>query len=122
VAGLIAALAAALKVAPTVAIAEDDGAKRQFLTSCAVCHTAEPGAPHRQGPNLVGVLGRKAATIHGFKYSPVLTGSTLVWDEATLDRWIEDAQAMLPGTTMAYRQRDPDKRKAIIAYLKSLNP
>lgn len=118
VAGLIAALA----ILPTSAIADDDAAKRQFLTSCGVCHTAEPGAPHRQGPNLAGVLGRKAATINGFKYSPVLANSALVWDEATLDRWLEDAQALLPGTTMAYRQHDPDKRKAIIAYLRSVKP
>jgi cytochrome c len=118
----VKSLTAALAVLSTSAIAEDDAAKRQFLTSCGVCHTAAPGAPHRQGPNLAGILGRKAATISGgFKYSSVLARSTLIWDEATLDRWIEDAQAMLPGTTMAYRQRDPDKRKAIIAYLKSLN-
>lgn len=115
-------MAAALIFAPAAGAAENDTAKRQFVTSCGTCHTAEPGAPHRQGPNLAGVVGRKAATIDGFKYSGVLAASALVWDEPTLDRWIEDASAMLPGTSMAYRQRDPDKRKAVIDYLKSLKP
>ena len=42
------------------------------------------------------------------------------WDEATLDPWMENAQGTHPGTIMNYRQRDPDKRKAILSYLKTL--
>jgi cytochrome c len=119
---LIETAVAALAFAPAVCLADDDAAKRQFLSSCGTCHTVEPGAPNRQGPNLAGVVGRKAATVDGFKYSSALTESRFVWDETTLDRWIEDAQAMLPGTSMLYRQRDPDKRQAIISYLKSIKP
>jgi cytochrome c len=105
------------------ALADDSAANRQqFLTSCGVCHSAEPGAPHRQGPNLNGIFGRKAASVDGFKYSEALTRSDLMWDEQTLEGWIEDAAAALPGTTMNYRQRDPEKRKMIISYLKSLKP
>ena len=100
---------------------EDPGAK-QFLASCGVCHTVESTAPPRQGPNLAGIFGKPAGKRDGFKYSDALAASGLVWDEATLDRWIEDAQAALPGTSMAYRQRDPEKRKLIIAFLKSLSP
>jgi cytochrome c len=100
-----------------------DADRQQFLTSCGVCHTAEPGAPHRQGPNLYGIFGRKAATVDGFnKYSEALARSGLTWDEETIERWIEDAAAALPGTSMNYRQRDPEKRKMIISYLKSLKP
>jgi cytochrome c len=103
--------------------AEDSDANRQqFLTSCGVCHTAEPGAPHRQGPNLYGVFGRKVGTVDGFKYSEALARSGLIWDEETLEHWTEDAAAALPGTTMNYRQRDPEKRKMIISYLKTLKP
>jgi cytochrome c len=119
---LIAAAFAAFTLTPATGHADDEAARRQFLTSCGTCHTVDPGAPNRQGPNLAGVLGRRAGTIDGFKYSSALTESRLVWDEATLDRWIEDAQAMLAGTSMLYRQRDPDKRQAIISYLKSIKP
>jgi cytochrome c len=119
---LIAGVTAAPMLASAVGAVDDDAGKRQFVTSCGTCHTTDPAAGHRQGPNLAGVLGRKAATANGFRYSSALTSSALVWDETTLDHWIEDAQGMLPGTNMLYRQRDPDKRKAIISYLRSLTP
>ena len=111
----------ALALSPCVAHANDD-AKRQFLTSCGVCHAIEKDAAPRQGPNLLGIIGRKAGQVPEFKYSEALAKADLTWDEATLDRWIEDAAAVQPGTVMAYRQRDPDKRKLIIAYLKTLVP
>jgi len=95
-------------------------AKQLFLSGCGVCHTADKGAPNRQGPNLFDVFGKPAGFRTDFKYSEPLKSSGLVWDEPTLDRWIEDAQAMRPGTIMAYRQRDPERRRLVIAYLKSL--
>lgn len=95
-------------------------AKAQFLSSCGVCHTAEKGGANRQGPNLHDIVGRPAAAKGDFKFSEPLKSSGFTWDEATLDRWIEDAQATRPGTSMAYRQRDPERRKLVIAYLKTL--
>jgi cytochrome c len=95
-------------------------AKQLFVSACGTCHTAEKGAPNRQGPNLYDIIGKPAAAKSDFKYSDVLKSSGFVWDEATLDRWTEDAQLMRPGTIMAYRQRDRDRRKLVIAYLKSL--
>ncbi len=94
--------------------------KAQFTTSCGVCHAVELGAPPRQGPNLAGIYGRAAGIVADFKYSTVLKTGGWVWDEATLDPWMENAQAVHPGTIMNYRQRDPEKRKAILTYLKTL--
>lgn len=114
--------AAPLARSPAVAQEADlEAAKKQFLTSCGVCHTVEPGAPPRQGPNLHGVYGRKAASLPEFTYSDALKGVDWTWDDATLDPWIENAQSVRPGTVMNYRQADPAKRKLIIAYLKSLS-
>lgn len=96
-------------------------AKAQFLSSCGVCHTAEKGGANRQGPNLHDVVGKPAATRADFKFSEALKSSGFVWDEAMLDRWIEDAAAVRPGTIMAYRQRDAERRRLVIAYLKSLS-
>lgn len=112
---------AMLSLCAATAFADEaaDG-RAQFLTSCGVCHVVEPGAPPRQGPNLGGVYGRKAGTLPGFKYSAALKDGGWVWDETTLDPWMENAQAMHPGTVMNYRQRDPDKRKLILSYLKTL--
>jgi cytochrome c len=94
--------------------------KRQFLNACGTCHAAEPSAPHRQGPNLFGIMGKPAASLDGFKYSDALKASGLTWDEATLDKWLTDAQAAQPGTTMLYRQANPERRQLVISYLKSL--
>ena len=94
--------------------------EQQFKTSCGVCHTAVEGEPPRQGPNLHSVYGRRAGTLAGFNYSAALKNGGWTWDETTLDPWIENAQAAHPGTYMNYRQANPEKRKLVIDYLKSL--
>jgi len=104
----------------TLARADDDPNRAQFLTSCGTCHAVEPGAAPRQGPNLLGVFGRKAGTLEGFKYSDALKSADWVWDESHLDQWIENAQAMRPGVVMPYRQADPAKRAKAIEFLKTL--
>jgi cytochrome c len=118
----IGLLLAALGALPAAARAADPGpGEKQFLASCGVCHTAEKGGEARQGPNLFGVYGRKAGTLPGFKYSAALKDGGWVWDETTLDPWITNAQAAHPGTVMNYRQANPEKRKLVIEYLKSLS-
>jgi cytochrome c len=96
-----------------------DAAKQQFTTSCGVCHATEQGVPARQGPNLGTVYGRHVAALPDFKYSDALKSGDWVWNEATLDPWIENAPAAHP-VTMNYRQSNPDKRRLIISYLKGL--
>jgi len=114
-------LIAAQAGAGSAAVASDPAAEAQFKKSCGVCHSVDPAAPPRQGPNLSGVIGRPAGTMEGFKYSPAFQAASggVVWDEATLDRWISDPQAMIPGTVMLYKQADPDKRRLVIEYLKT---
>jgi len=111
---------ASVIVGLAIAQADDDPNRAQFVTSCGTCHTVEPGAAPRQGPSLLGVFGRKAGTLDGFKFSEPLKTADWVWDEAHLDQWIENAQAMRPGVTMPYRQADPAKRAKVIEYLKTL--
>ena len=96
-------------------------AETQFKKSCGTCHAAAPDAAPRQGPNLFGVVGRAAGGVAGFKYSPAfVAGQTgILWDEATLDRWLADPQAVIPGSVMLYKQADPDKRRLIIEFLKT---
>jgi len=73
------------------------------------------------GPSLRGVYGRPAGSVPGFAYSrafkSILQG--VVWDGGTLDVWIMDSQAWVPGSMMFYKQPDPDIRRKIIAYLKA---
>ena len=114
------AWAAILRVA-SPADATDPAAEAQFKKSCGTCHVAATDAAPRQGPNLFGVVGRKAGAVEGFKYSPAfITGDDgVVWDEGTLDRWLADPQSVIPGAIMIYKQADPDKRRLVIDYLKT---
>jgi cytochrome c len=42
----------------------------------------------------------------------------LTWDEATLDRWLINPSAMVPGTKMFFQIGDAQTRADIIAFLK----
>jgi len=75
------------------------------------------------GPNLRGVYGRPAGTVKGFEYSRTLlkTLAGMEWNDASLDVWITNPQAWVPGVYMFYKQPDPEVRRKIILYLKA-NP
>lgn len=88
-----------------------------FSRQCGTCHVAVADGGVRQGPNLHGVVGRKAGTVPGFKYSAGYPASGIVWTAATLDTYLANPQAMIPGSVMAYRQADPEIRQTIIAWL-----
>jgi cytochrome c len=94
---------------------------RQSFETCAVCHTAERGGDNGLGPNLWGVYGMHAGTNADFAYSAGLKASAIVWSDTTLDRWLTSPSALVPGTLMGFAGlKDPDERKALIAYLKTL--
>lgn len=106
------------------AAAAPDG--RAAFRQCAVCHTAAApdtaaGKMRLVGPPLWGVYGRPAASVPDFNYSRAMKASGLVWDEATLDRFLTDPRVAVPGTMMSFAgEKDATKRAAIIAYLKTL--
>ncbi|RXG94025.1 c-type cytochrome [Bradyrhizobium zhanjiangense] len=92
-----------------------------FKQQCAVCHTTNLSEPMRQGPPLVKIVGRPAGKLDGFRYSENLAKADFAWDEAKLDAWLANPQAVVPGVVMAYRQAKPETRAAIITYLKEQN-
>lgn len=89
-----------------------------FSRQCGTCHVVAADGGPRQGPNLHGVVGRKAGSLASFKYSPGYVASGIVWDDATLDAYLTNPQALIPGSVMAYRQGNADTRKTIIDWLK----
>jgi cytochrome c len=96
------------------------GAPRAFGI-CLSCHSVKPGQTV-VGPSLFGVYGTRAGDVPGYAFTADLKKSGLVWNDATLDRWLTSPVAMVPGTRMGYAgQPDPAKRAAIIAYLKTLH-
>jgi cytochrome c len=107
---------------PAPAAAQDsaDRGARAFQY-CISCHSVDAGAKGLPGPNLAGVIGRRAAALADFRYSPALRragAEGLVWTVEALDRFIADPLAALPGTDMANPPlRDPALRRAVIEYL-----
>ena len=87
---------------------------------CRSCHSIAKGGPNMTGPDNYAVVGRKAGTHEGYSYSEALKGSGIVWDAATLDRWIENPRNVVPGTKMAFAGiKDPKDRADLIAYLRT---
>ncbi|MBB4363888.1 cytochrome c [Bradyrhizobium sp. CIR48] len=122
--GLCTAMVLVVRVAdaqmPLPAAKPPDGATL-FKQQCAACHTTNLSEPVRQGPPLLKVVGRLAGKVEGFRYSQGLANADFTWDEARLDAWLTNPQAVIPGVVMAYRQGKPETRAAIIAYLKGQN-
>ncbi|PQA86180.1 c-type cytochrome [Hyphococcus luteus] len=117
--GKAAAAPASPAAAETPATPAERG--RKVFNQCAICHAAEEGAGNRVGPNLFGVVGRKAGTLEGFSYSQAMKNSNIVWNEATLDAYIENPLQYVRGTRMAYAGlRNEQQRADLIAYLKTL--
>lgn len=87
-----------------------------FRQRCQACHSDVAGVPAKVGPNLSGVVGRKAASTQ-FNYSPALKGSGLSWSQANLDKFLAAPAKVIPGTRMVIALPDPAQRNAVIAYL-----
>ena len=106
-----------------IAGAEGDRARGERLFQrCYACHSVNPAETTLPGPNFAGVVGRRAASLDGFEYSPALREAGrrgLVWDEATLDAYLADPEAYLPGTLMALLGlKSAADRRDLIAYLR----
>jgi cytochrome c2 len=86
---------------------------------CAACHKLETGA-NNVGPSLHGVFTRKAGELTDFRYSPAIKRSGITWTPETLDKFIADPQAVVPGNRMPYAgMASPSDRSDLIAYLQN---
>ena len=98
--------------------ADPENGKRKF-GQCRSCHTVEQGGGNMTGPNLWGVVGRKAASEAGYSYSDGLQKAGWTWDPKRLDEWIKNPRAMVPDTKMTFLGVKNDKDRAdIVAFLK----
>lgn len=88
-----------------------------YDSRCIACHSPDA---NRVGPKHRGVVGRKAGSLPDFNYSKAVKNSGVVWDEATLDKWLTNPQGFIPGQRMNFKVADPTDRADLIAYLKTL--
>ncbi len=114
------ALTLTLFVAASLAHAAPDPARGQALyqARCAACHSVDFNGI---GPAHRGVFGRLAGTAKGFtNYSAALKRSNITWNEASLDRWLADPEALVPGQAMGVSLSDAGERADVIAFLRTL--
>ncbi|HIC80542.1 MAG TPA: c-type cytochrome [Kiloniellaceae bacterium] len=85
-----------------------------YDSRCIGCHSL---AANRIGPRHDDVFGREVGSLDDYDYSPALKQSTLVWDVESLDRWLADPEAFLPGQRMNFLVEAPEDRRDLIAFL-----
>jgi cytochrome c len=95
-----------------------EGGDVLFLKRCGGCHSVDQD---KEGPRLHHVYGAKAGSVASFKYSSALKASNVVWNDATLDKWLTSTDSVVPDNDMDYRVSKPEERAAIIQYLKSIS-
>jgi cytochrome c len=116
-------LALVLTILPTIAQADGDAALGKIVfKKCMACHSADK-EQNKVGAHLVGIVGRKAASVEGFAYSDAMKAKGaegLVWDEANLAGYMKDPKGFVQGNKMAFigLKKDDDVAN-IIAYLKA---
>ncbi len=101
------------------AYAGDPARGENVFKRCLVCHMIGEGAQTRVGPVLNGLIGRKAGTYEGFKYTDANKNSGIVWDEPTLAKYLKNPRATIPGTSMTFPGiRKDEEIDDLISYLK----
>jgi cytochrome c len=111
---------AALMVLPAAEVEADGDAQHGqqiYESRCIACHSPDA---NRVGPMHRVVFGRKAGSLPGYSYSKALKATDFVWNDETLDKWLTNPQAFVPGQKMNFKVAKPEDRADLIAYLKSL--
>lgn len=116
----MAGLLLGLSVPAPVLAAGDVQRGAQAARQCFACHSFASGH-HMTGPSFAALWGRRAGTAPGFgRYSEALRGSSLVWERDTLNAWLRDPQALIPGNAMNIRGLpDAAQRADLVAFLQA---
>jgi cytochrome c len=108
-----------LPVASQVMAVVSDGdaarGKDVFQRRCTGCHSLDQ---NREGPRLRGVFGRDSGSIPDFDYSPAIKQAHISWSDVTLERWLADPDALVPGNNMEFHVAKPQERMDLVRFLK----
>ncbi|MEL6887626.1 MAG: c-type cytochrome [Pseudomonadota bacterium] len=94
--------------------------ERQFMRKCSICHSLDAGPSRKAGPTLHGLFGRQAGIVPGYRYSPILDGSDIIWDDASIDALFDQGpDHYIPGSKMPMQViAAPQDRADLIAFLR----
>ena len=113
-----AAIAVSFLTLASPCLAAGDAAHgKDLFQRCATCHSLAAGQ-NGVGPTLHGIVGSKAGAVPGYNFSKAMASSGIVWNEATLRKYLTDPEAFVPGTKMrAGAVDDSHALDDLIAYL-----
>jgi cytochrome c len=111
--------AGTLALSSSAALAQGDAAQgEKVFNKCKVCHAVDE-AKNKVGPHLVGIFGRPAGSVEGFKYSDAMKESGVTWNEETIAAYLADPRGYIKGNRMAFvGLKKPEEIADLIAYLK----
>ncbi len=116
---LAMALAAGLNTTSALAAGDATVGKTVFNNNCRACHQADKER-NGVGPNLVGIVGRPAASVEKFNYSKGMRESGIVWDTEKIGTFVKAPRKFVKGTRMGFRGFKPEDEAMIedlLAYL-----
>lgn len=103
------------------AMALDPAEIKEAFRKCVPCHEVGPGAKHKVGPPLNGIVDRKIAGVDGYKYSRAFENAAnqgLIWTKENLDAYLTKPAKFIKGTKMNFvGVKETDKRHLIIDWL-----
>jgi cytochrome c len=112
------ALSVLLAAGPSLAAGDAEEGEKVYR-KCKACHVVSE-EQNRVGPHLVGIFGREAGSVEGFRYSDAMKESGIVWDEETLAAYLADPRGYIPGNRMTFAGlKDEEDIEDVIAYLKA---
>ena len=93
-----------------------DGAR--VFKKCLSCHSIEKGGPNKIGPNIFGVLNRKAGSVSGYKYSKAMLAYGKIWSFEEMNGFLTKPKDWIKGTKMSFiGLRSAKDRAAVILYM-----
>ncbi len=122
----LSVLVAALVVATAARAEGDPAAGQRVFNQCRACHTVDQGGRNGVGPNLYGVVGRRAGQREGFRYSAnmqELASTGFTWTEENLRKYLANPKDVLPKGSMSFvGLKNPQQIEDVIAFLKQNGP
>jgi cytochrome c len=117
---IIAPVVVSIAISPAAVASDPERGQEFFKNACVACHSLMPDK-NMTGPSLHGIWGRKAGSLPSFKrYSAALKSADIQWTDETLDHWLTDPKAFIPGNVMVFPGIEKgDQRADLIAFLKA---